>query len=135
MSKKIAIPIIKSSKRETKVVPLNISKLQKKFLSKVWLFRQYPASKLVYEGIKACGPIRKLSESQGPFSEPISLNIPIEFIDQLDDLANENGVSRAEIIRRIIDEAKRLWIEEEENLRKVKRPFSTAYEKIPIDDD
>ena len=112
---------------DRKAILVSISKEQRKSLSRAWLYRHFQASKLVYEGVKACGPLSKLPASQGNFSELIDLKFPTEFFYQLEILSNENGVSVEEAIRRIIDEANRLLLEEQENIRKIQRPFSTAY--------
>jgi hypothetical protein len=118
-----------------KLVPLQISKDQKRKLSKLKVLAGRPAARLVRDGAKYLPNIFELPSCQGPFSEQLNLKISTVTIEKLDSISNKSEVSRAEIVRRIIDEAFRLWEEEEEYKRSMPTPYSSIFAKILDDQD
>lgn len=110
-----------------KLVPLKISKEQKRYLSRMKLLAGFPAARLLRDGAKNITNINLLPQSNGPFPEEFNLKISAETIRRLDEIAADCNISRAEAIRRIWDEAYRLWQEKERLLRNFKCPFDDIF--------
>jgi hypothetical protein len=81
------------------------------------------ASNLIAKGIEVIDKIEEHDQSEGPFSEKFSLKAKPETIEKLDHIANNSGSSRAEIVRRIIDKFTTAWEQQDENYRKMEKPF------------
>lgn len=115
------------SEFEKKLVPLKISTAQKRQLSRMKLLGGFSASRLLRDGAKKLTNIKMLPESSGPFPEEFNLKISTETIRRLDEIAADCDISRAEAIRRILDEIWRLWEEKERLLRDFKCPFDDIF--------
>lgn len=112
---------------ETKLVPLQISESQKRSLARLKLYAGRSAARLIRDGVQRLSNINDLPCSHGPFSETLNLKIPTTTINMLDEVAAKCDISRAEVIRRIIDEAYRLWDEEQAYLISMPKPFSSIF--------
>lgn len=114
-------------KTEKKNFPLHVSEVQKTKIVEIWMATGIFATDIVSKGISGIENIEELPSSEGPFSELFTLKVESETILKLDEIAQKNNCSRAEIVRKIIDRTINLWEQEKENLIKVDCPFSKVF--------
>lgn len=114
-------------KTEKKNFPLYVSEWQKTKLTEIWVATGVFATDIISIGIDGFGDINALPPSEGPFPALFTLKVEPELILKLDAIAQKIGCSRAEIVRKIIDRTISVWEQEEENMRKVDRPFSRLF--------
>ncbi len=122
MQNNIILPPI-GPKSEKKSFPVPISKMQRKGLSDIWVCTKHTSSNLVEKGLDNFDPTYTGTNSEEPFSEILNLTAKLETIKKLDQLAENSGLAKAEIVRRIIDKFTYAWGRQDENYRKMKKPF------------
>ncbi len=61
------------------------------------------------------------------YSELMNLSIPVDDISKLDEMSAECEISRAEVIKRILNKEIEDWNTEEKNSKKADRPFNRNF--------
>lgn len=119
-------PIIRgmpSKSKSTVAVPIHITEDQALFLKEMFIIG-LAASPLISRGILAFNShIRDLPQTQGPYPKLVKLMVDPEAAVCLEEKSAAWKLSKAEVVRRILEEGYRLWRLEIQT----PRPFSDIF--------